>query len=73
MTPHEQDHTTSVTTGGDAALERILDTDLGAPAPLEGYHRPLSEELSQNLESRLDDVERAQSDAAARLPTLYAD
>lgn len=72
MKPDQQDHT-FVATGGDAALEQILAVDLGQPAPLEQYHRPLSTEMSSNLESRLDDVERAQSDAAARLPTLYAD
>jgi reverse gyrase len=70
--PDKQDQT-FVATGDGAALEQIMAVDLGQPAPLEKYHRPLSAKLSSNLESRLDDVERAQSDAAARLPTLYAD
>ncbi len=69
---HDRQDQTSLESGG-AALERILRTGLGEPAPLEGYHRPLSEEFSQELETKLDDVERAQGEAAARLPKLYAD
>jgi len=70
MTHDRQDQTSLE---GGAALERILSTGLGEPAPLEDYHRPLSEEFSQQLETRLDDVERAQGEAAKQLPNLYAD
>jgi reverse gyrase len=72
MTPDSLDLSVPLS-GKVDALRQVLGTELGEPAPLEGYRRLLSEESAQHFEEQLDEVERAQADAAARLPTLYAD
>lgn len=52
------------------ALQAILGTEFGDPVT--EYHQPLAGEDRRLLEEELEDVQRAQAAAAARLPTLYA-
>jgi hypothetical protein len=49
-------------------LERVLAVDLGEPVDLP----PLSPEEEAEYERKLDDIERAHSEAYARLWCLYA-
>jgi hypothetical protein len=53
-------------------LGQILSTELGAPAPVDGYHKPLDPTQREQLESELQAVEKAQAEAASQLPNLYA-
>ena len=57
---------------GAGPLGQILSTELGVSAPIEEYHRPLKPEDRSRLESELEAVERAQAEAASKLPNLYA-
>jgi hypothetical protein len=57
---------------GGSPLGQILGTELGDPAPVEQYHRPLESEDRNRLESELKAVEDAQAAAASKLPNLYA-
>jgi|GEM_PF-4292704 hypothetical protein len=58
-------------TADTTALQVILGTDLGDLVT--EYHQPLASEDRRHLEEELEDVQRAQAAAAARLPNLYAD
>jgi hypothetical protein len=56
----------------ETALDRIFASDLGKPAPPSDYFLPMDNGYRAALEEELTDVERADADAAARLPSLYA-
>jgi hypothetical protein len=56
-----------------ASLEEILNAELGDPAPVEHYRRPVRDHERAALQAELDAVEPAHTAAAARLHTLYAD
>lgn len=70
MSP-ERHHDDSADEGGLLVLEELLETELGEP--VESYETPLDESVKKDLDSRLEDVQRAHAYAAAMLPTLYAD
>ena len=57
---------------GAGPLGQILSTELGTSAPIEDYHRPLGAEDRSRLDSELEEVERAQAEAASKLPNIYA-
>jgi hypothetical protein len=70
MNPEIDDQNQQVS--GAGPLGQILSTELGVSAPVEDYHRPLQAEDRNRLESELEAVERAQAEAASKLPNIYA-
>jgi hypothetical protein len=70
MDPKMSDQNRQVVDEGP--LGQLLSTELGEPAPIDQYHRPLEQSDRSRLESELKAVEDAQAEAASQLPNLYA-
>lgn len=66
-------NTTMAEAAPGSALARIMMSDLGEPSPRSAYYEPLGSDESAALQSKLADLERTHADAAACLPSLYAD